>query len=184
MNTEILIIGLIGLVLVSYILWIKFAKHNLKTINNAQTSLSNPLPQQFRQNDKLVVIEDASATEVDQILTKFCRLYNDKNIQAQPRIYQLDERNFAITFPFDIDFEIYCYFINHAHYPIGFDKSFTVMGWATPRSGQSWTAEGMANKKLMLFIAEDDTEFDNVFLTTNDNIGYKLGFAMGKKNNY
>jgi hypothetical protein len=31
----------------------------------------------------------------------------------------------------------------------------------------------------MLFIPYDDTEYDNVYLTTEDNIGYKLGFAVG-----
>ena len=31
----------------------------------------------------------------------------------------------------------------------------------------------------MLFIPADDKDYDNVYLTTIDNIGYKLGFAHG-----
>lgn len=36
----------------------------------------------------------------------------------------------------------------------------------------------------MLFIPEADNEHDNVFLTTDDNIGYKLGFAMGEEKQF
>ena len=33
----------------------------------------------------------------------------------------------------------------------------------------------------MLYLAVNDKEYDNVFLTTSDNIGYKLGFAAGEE---
>ena len=33
----------------------------------------------------------------------------------------------------------------------------------------------------MLFVADDDTEGDNVYMTTSDNAGYKLGFAVGEE---
>jgi hypothetical protein len=41
--------------------------------------------------------------------------------------------------------------------------------------------EKSANKKAVLFIPVDDTEHDNVYMTTSDNIGYKLGFAVGEQ---
>ena len=31
----------------------------------------------------------------------------------------------------------------------------------------------------MLYIPSDDKEYDNIYLTTEDNKGYKLGFAVG-----
>lgn len=33
----------------------------------------------------------------------------------------------------------------------------------------------------MLYVSDHDTEYDNVFMTTSDNIGYKLGFAIGEE---
>ena len=42
-----------------------------------------------------------------------------------------------------------------------------------------WITEKSATKKVMLFIPADDQDYDNVYLTTSDNIGYKLGFASG-----
>ncbi len=67
---------------------------------------------------------------------------------------------------------------------MGFDKSFNVTAWETTKQANGWITEKTANKKVMLFIPEDDKEHDNVFLTTDDNIGYKLGFAMGEEKQF
>lgn len=139
------------------------------------------LPKQEKQNEKLVIVDNISHTEIGSILTSFCNMYNKESFQAQPRLYKLSERQFAITFPFDIEFEIYCYFVNYVHYPMGFDKSFDITAWETTKQANGWITEKTANKKVMLFIPEDDNEHDNVFMTTKDNIGYKLGFAMGEE---
>lgn len=151
----------------------------------ADTDTTRPsnehLPTQEKPNDKLVIVDNISKTEIDSILTGFCNIYNKESFQAQPRLYKLSERQFAITFPYDIEFEMYCYFVNYIHYPMGFDKSFDVTAWETTGQANGWITEKTANKKIMLFIPEDDSEHDNVFLTTDDNIGYKLGFAMGKE---
>ena len=153
--------------------------------NSDTTRPSNEnLPKQENPNAKLVIVDNISKTESDSILTGFCNMYNKESFQAQPRLYKLSERQFAITFPFDIEFEIYCYFINYVRYPMGFDKSFNVTAWETTKQADGWITEKSANKKVMLFIPEDDTQHDNVFLTTEDNIGYKLGFAVGEEKQY
>jgi hypothetical protein len=59
--------------------------------------------------------------------------------------------------------------------------SADVTAWTTTKSSDALKTENAANKKAMLFIPTDDTEHDNVYLTTRDNIGYKIGFAMGKE---
>jgi hypothetical protein len=56
-----------------------------------------------------------------------------------------------------------------------------VKAWATSKTTDKWITDKSAGKKVMLFLADDDREYDNVFLTTEDNIGYKLGFAMGEE---
>ncbi|CAN5393424.1 hypothetical protein BH11BAC3_BH11BAC3_02860 [soil metagenome] len=58
-----------------------------------------------------------------------------------------------------------------------FYKAFSVTGWTTTKIGDNWITEKSANKKVMLFIPIDDTDRDNVFMTTVNNIGFKLGFA-------
>lgn len=181
MKTQTIIIVLIASVVVLYFIWTKLKNQT----PHADTDTSRPsaelLPAQEKQNDKLVIVKDISYTDLQTILTGFCNMYNKEHYQAQPRLTKITEREFAITFPFDIDFEIFCYFINYVQYPMEFDKAFNVTGWTTTKSGDNWITEKSANKKAMLFIPPDDTDHDNVFMTTIDNIGFKLGFAMGEE---
>jgi hypothetical protein len=181
MKIQTIILGLIGITAIIY--FVLAISRNQKTESNDDTERpsSEYLPTQEIQNDKIVVAENMTATEIDKILTDFCNLYNKEKYKALPRLYKLSERQFAITFPYDIEFTFFCFFINYVHYPMGFNKSFDVIGWTTTKSGENWITEKSANKKVMLFIPSDDTEYDNVYLTTEDNIGYKLGFAMGRE---
>ncbi|MGC3977769.1 MAG: hypothetical protein QM751_05980 [Paludibacteraceae bacterium] len=181
MKTQTIIIGIIGAILVLYFMWTKFKNQTNEPNKNTTKPSSEYLPKQEKQNDKLVFVDDITKTEIDRILTGFCNMYNEKSFKALPRLYKISERQFVIIFPFDIEFEILCYFVNYVRYPMGFNKSFDVKAWTTTRSGEIWITEKTANKKVMLFIPQDDTEHDNVYLTTSDNIGYKLGFAMGEE---
>lgn len=144
--------------------------------------LNSIFPTNKVANDKLVIVDEASENDIQKILQDFCNLYNTEKYQAIPRLTKLSGRKFAITFPYDINFEIYCYFINYLNYPMGFDRHFKTTGWTTTKPSDTWITEQSANKHVMLFVSDLDAEYDNVFLTTSDNIGYKLSFAMGEGN--
>jgi hypothetical protein len=131
-------------------------------------------------NDRIVMVNNASLSEMQAILTGFCDSYNQESFQALPRLTQLNDRQHIVTFPYDISFEIYCFVINYISYPTGFDKSFDVTAWTTTRSGETWITEQCANKKVMIFLSANDTEYDNVFMTTIENIPYKLDFGARK----
>jgi hypothetical protein len=138
-------------------------------------------PNEEKSNDKLVIVNSANYDDLKKALTEFCNMYNKDKFQAIPRLTKLTENEFAITFPHDIDFEIYCYFINYILYPMDIYWKPNVVAWTTTQSSDTWITEKTANKKVMLFIPEDDTEHDVVFMTTEDNIGYKLGFSVGER---
>nr|WP_199158684.1 hypothetical protein [Pedobacter sp. ASV2] len=184
MKVQYLIIGIILAIVAFYFIKVKILNQVVEPDNTTARPSNELLEKVESKNDKLVLVENISNLEVDSILIGFCNLYNKDSFQARPRLYKLKEDEFAITFPFDIDFEIYCYFINYVHYPMGFDRSFDVIGWTTTKNGQLWITDKTVNKKVMLFIPPDDTEHDNVFLTTSDNIGYKLGFAIGEEKQF
>ena len=181
MKTQAIIIGLIAFAVVLYFIWTKFKNQTPQADTDTTRPSAKLLPAQVRQNSKLVVAKDISYTDLQAILTGFCNMYNKEKYQAQPRLTKITEREFAITFPFDIEFEIFCYFINYVHYPMGFDRSFSVTGWTTTKSGDNWITEKSANKKVIIFIPAEDTDHDNVFMTTSDNIGFKLGFALSEE---
>lgn len=139
------------------------------------------LPKHEIENDKIVLIENISNEEIDNILNGFCNIYNKEEFQALPRTYKISNGSYAVTFPFDVNFEIFCYFINYVYYPIGFEKTFNATGWTTTKRHDKWITDQSANKNVMIFIPTTDTEHDNVYITTSDNVGYKLGFAVGEE---
>ncbi|MFC4262642.1 hypothetical protein ACFOWM_07125 [Ferruginibacter yonginensis] len=181
MKTQSIVIGLIATVVILYFIWTKFKNQKHQTDTDTSKQSTELLPTQEKQNDKLVIVKNVSYTDLQTILTGFCNMYNKERYQARPRLTKITESEFAITFPFDIDFIIFCYFINYVHYPMDFDKTFYVTGWTTTKSGDNWITEKSANKKVMLFIPSDDTDHDNVYMTTIDSIGFKLGFAIGEE---
>jgi len=179
MKTQTVILGLAVVIIAIYFIWTKFVSPKVEPYTDTTRPSNVHLPEQEVQNDKLVIVNNITHLEIDKILTGFCNMYNKKSFVVLLRLYELNERQFAITFPYDIEFQIFCFFVNYIRYPMWFNKSFEVIGWATTKSGEMWITEKSANKEVMLFIPNDDTEYDNVYLTTKDNIGYKLGFAVG-----
>lgn len=179
MNLQYIIFGIIAIVLI--LAWTKLKNRKPQPDTDTSRPPESIFPAAKVTNDKLVIIEDTSEHDIKKILQELCNSYNKETYQVIPRLIKLSDKKFAITFPYDIDFEIYCYFINYINYPIGFDRHFKTIGWTTTKSTDGWVTEKSANKNVMLFISDFDTEYDNVFLTTTDNIGYKLGFAMGEE---
>ena len=179
MKTQTVILVVVIAIIAIYFAWTKFKSPKVEPYSDTTRPSNVHLPQQEVQNDKLVLVNNVTSSEIDKILTGFCNMYNKESFVALLRLYELNEKQFAITFPYDIGFQTYCFLVNYIRYPMGFNKSFEVTGWATPKNGEMWITEKSANKKIMLFIPNDDKEYDNVYLTTEDNIGYKLGFAMG-----
>ena len=176
-----IVIGLLLVIIIFYILRTKLRNAEPQPDTDITRPSEKVLPAQTKENEKLVLIKGVSYSDLKKVLTGFCNMYNKESYQAQPRLTKLSEREFAITFPYDIDFEIYCYFINYVEYPMELKWSVNVAAWATTKSSDSWITDKSANKNVMLFIPSDDTEHDNVYMTTSDNIGYKLGFAMGEE---
>lgn len=166
--------------LIVFVALVKLKIQNLQPDTDASRPDENLLPTNKVANDKLVLVEGVSENDIEKILQEFCSSYNKKAFQALPRLTKLSDNQFAVTFPYDINFEIYCYFINYVNYPTGFNQQLKTVGWATTKPSDSWIAEKNVNKNVMLYISDFDEEYDNVFLTTSDNIGYKLGFAMGE----
>ncbi|GEO07179.1 hypothetical protein AAE02nite_48430 [Adhaeribacter aerolatus] len=182
MKQQYLILGIIAIVtIVIFIAWTKLKNQKPQPVTDTSRPAESTLPTNKVSNDKLVIVEDADESDIKKILQEFCNSYNKETYQAIPRLTKLSDKKFAITFPFDINFEIYCYFINYVNYPMGFNRHFKTIGWTTTNPSDNWITEKSANKNVMLYVSDFDTEYDNVFLTTFDNIGYKLGFAMGEE---
>jgi hypothetical protein len=142
---------------------------------------SNLKPQVFKENNKLIVVSNVSHQDISKALTKFCNAYNKEDFAALPRLFEVKYGTYAVTFPYDVDFATYCFAVNFLKYPMDIKWNAKVRAWAITKQGDDWITEKNVNKKVMLYLEEHDKEYDNVFLTTQDNVGYKLGFAAGQE---
>lgn len=136
-------------------------------------------PTQLLENDKLVVVEDVSYTEIQKAIQDYCNLYNQERYQALPRMFKVSQDKFAITFPYDIEFSTFCVFVNYLHYPFDLKYNPNIRVWTTANKGEEWVGDPIANKKVMIYIPKSDDEYDNVHLVSQDNFSVIIGFAIG-----
>lgn len=180
-NIYLIILVIILVLAIKFFVLDKIKNQKTQSTHDRKRPSQKLLPIIKVTNDKLVIVETASDDEIKRVISDFCNLYNEDKYVAILRLTKISDKKYAITFPYDIDFVYLCYFINYVTYPMGFEKGFKAIGWTTTKPSDLWITEKSANKNVMLFISDYDTEGDNVFLTTSDNIGYKLGFAIGEE---
>ncbi|MFD0765539.1 hypothetical protein ACFQZI_11810 [Mucilaginibacter lutimaris] len=130
-----------------------------------------------QSNDKMIVVDNVKHSEIISVLSGFCKAYNENDYAVQLRLYQISDKKFSITFPFDVSFTIFCFAINYLKYPIEVKWDAEVYGWATIKETDGFTIDNVDNKLSMFYLEKDDKEYDNVFLTTSNGIGYKIPFT-------
>lgn len=182
MEQQYLLYGIIAIVaIIIFVAWTKLKNQKPQPDTGTKRLQEAFFPTKEITNDKFVIVEDISENDIKKILQEFCNSYNKETFQAIPRLIKRTDKKFAVTFPYDIKFEIFCYFINYVNYPMGFDRHFKSVGWTTAKASDTWITEKCVNKNVLLYVSDFDNEYGNVFLTTSDNIGYKLGFARGEE---
>lgn len=152
-------------------------KENSIYLSQEGNIASKPLP---IKNDKLIYVENVSLDFLKQAVEDFTSNYrNSKSQYLTPysKIHIVDNSSFIITFPENIDFEIFCYFINYLKYPFDIDYEIEITAWTTTRSDYIWLNKNFENENSMIYIATDDNEYDNVIMTLQNGTSYKLDFA-------
>ena len=137
-------------------------------------------PTELVRNDKIVSVRNVQKLELIRAVQDFCRLYNDGIYKAIPKLHTISDNEFAITFPFDTEFEIFCYFINYMVYPENIEYSAKVTAWTKVSESDNCPITDLLHKDVMMYIPQNDEEFDNVHLTAFDNKCYKIDFSFEK----
>ncbi len=135
------------------------------------------LPRDKVANDKLIVAEGMHEALIKRIIRDFCGWHNREMLQVIPVMTRITDQQFAITFPYDVSFDIFCSFINYLNYPKGYNRRFYALGWTSTRLTDLWMTAESAGKQVLLFVPDADREYDHVFMTTVDQMGYQLGFS-------
>ena len=175
---------LIGFVVAVVSLVYKFGFADPKTESeNRIRPVDSSSPVQKIDNDKMIIVRNIAINYLKTAIEQFCNIYNKQKVLAKPRLGVL-ENQYLITFPYDIDFEHFCYFINYVKYAnelsLKPDYKPEIIAWCSTKKGDSWMTDQLLNKRVMLYIPESDKDYDNVYLTTEYNLGYKMVFAQGE----
>ena len=122
--------------------------------------------------DKELLVRGWSDTELRKIVGNFQQLYRDRlPADFSTGIQSADGSTLRITFPADIDPELFCWLINYVQYPENFDlKSRTILvaGRATIGSEFLPSKLPLIGKRILFYIPADDQDYDVVFARVDD----------------
>lgn len=170
MNTTYIIIATIGVV--ALLAWFFFSNSG----KNAEEIIENETDKEEIPNDKIIVAENIDFDELKKVIKASCGFYNNEEFLVAARFIKIDETHAAITFPYDVEFDVFCYFVNcmiNAHFT---KLDPVIKAWATIKNNDNESYKHCNNQRALFYIPEEDTEHDNVFFTTENNKCFKLSF--------
>jgi len=133
-------------------------------------------------NDKAILIQGWNEDELRQILDDFVEedltAFAAFRIEIEKRL----ESSFALTFPEDVHPAEFLSLINYLAYPINFDpagRSIIVAGKTTLNSDFDGLPKSLEGKKALLYLPENDEDYDVVFLQTDSGVVLANSFNEG-----
>jgi len=126
---------------------------------------------------KYIIVKNCTKEELKTILNDWLVMY--VNGLKSKMIFKISEINptvFLLEVDKSIDDTEFFYMVNYFAYPIDFKKTYEVVGHTTATKHKT-----LLNKKIYVFNNEreneKDKEYDNVWITTEDNETYKFCFG-------
>lgn len=175
-----IIIGIIAVVV--YFAFQYFNKNSEKLTNENYSSKYNVV-KQITENDKQILVENVDYNLIKKAVQDFTKSYDNPqqiNLKPTSRLHKIDDNQVIITFPYDVEFNIFCYYVNYLKYPIDLNYKANITGWTSTKATYNWLNKEFENQKAMIFINPNDNEYDNIMLTTEKGRTYKIGFAIGE----
>jgi hypothetical protein len=123
-------------------------------------------------NDKIVIVAGVEEADVEQMLRVFTDIYNSRRYDAIIRIHPMGKQVFALTFPYDISWEVFIELMDHLVYFDDNEHKVQIRAWLTlPKE-----CEPVAGQHVMLFFQEDDKDFEPLYISTQYNRIWKIDY--------
>ena len=146
----------------------------------SQTDLSPFTPD--LENDKAILIQGWNEEELRDILDDFVEedlsAFAAFRIEIQKRL----DNSFWLTFPEDIHPAEFVSLINYLAYPVNSGlagRSIIVAGRATLNSDFDGLPKSLEGKKALLYLPENDEDYDVVYLQTESRVSLAKSFKEG-----
>ncbi len=149
-----------------------------KKQKNALDNIEEEAPNSY----SLILVQNMSENEINDAIESFNKMgkEEDENFEYYTPEIKNCGNNFMLLFSPIINYRDFCFWVNYLIYS---DKNKRhnndITGWY--EVGNTKNNHPLSNKIIMLFIPENDKEFDNVYLVDNLNNCYKQEFALDEK---
>lgn len=122
--------------------------------------------------NNLIFINGGAYTEIKKALNQWIALYSDQ-IQSDLnfKLYKNGKGNHIVQADERLDNDKFFYLVNYLKYPEGIEYIIEIEGYTTGEE------KVLKSKKLLVYISPNDKEYDNVFVTTEENENYKVDFG-------
>nr|WP_320037906.1 hypothetical protein [uncultured Bacteroides sp.] len=124
-----------------------------------------------------IIISGGLGDDIKKAIRQWLALYSTElvnNIKFE--LFKLGQERFLIVADKRINNEYFNYLINYLRYPEGIEYNISIDGYTTLCDKEIYP-QNLLDKKAQIYISDNDKEYDNVFLTTEDNETYKIEFS-------
>ena len=145
-----------------------------------QTDLSPFTPD--LENDKAILVQGWNEEDLRDILADFVEEDLSAFAAFRIEIRKRLENSFALTFPEDIHPAEFISLISYLAYPVNFSpagRSIVVAGMATLNSDFDGLSKSLEGKKALLYLPENDENYDVVYLQTESGVSLAKSFNEG-----
>jgi hypothetical protein len=126
--------------------------------------------------DNFIIIKGGLCNDIKKALQQWIALYaKDLVSNIKLELYILGQERYLIVADKRLSNEKFNYLINYLRYPEGIEYNISIEGYATVRDEKIYPQK-LLNKKILVYVSGNDKEYDNVFVTTEDNETYKIDF--------
>jgi uncharacterized protein (DUF983 family) len=137
-------------------------------------------------NDKVIIVDGWNEDELRTILDGYIAEGPPGAPSYGIVLHQEQEDRYWLTFPQDIHPFVFASLVNYLLYPIEFgigDRIITVVGKTTLNSAFEGISEPLCGQKAVLYVPENDQDYDVVYLQTASgaNLAYSFAEAEGWK---
>ncbi len=124
------------------------------------------------QSDNQIVLKGATYNELKQALNQWINLYEeDLNDDIKFKLIKIHSDEFVLKVDDSLDNERFFFLINYLKYPEDIKYKVDVIGYTIGKDKNLFEAN-----KLLVYIPENDDEYDNVYVVMEDNSTFKVGF--------
>ncbi|CAN5419801.1 hypothetical protein BH09BAC1_BH09BAC1_00550 [soil metagenome] len=156
-------------------IYLLFIRPRLSRKKKPPVPYTNPLDTTAAvPNDKFIVVSSISQTDLQEALMDFCSLYNGDQLVIFPRLIITNDERKVVVFPYDIDFDPFCSLVNYLVYPPEVLTEPVAIGWGTFTVQDEILPKEILDKPVMVFVPEEEENHVQLFIVSNENIGYHL----------